>query len=155
MISFYVPTDEYGFLCNFSLHGFMLDDRYWPTVEHYFQAQKFAGTKHEERVRESRTPKEAKNLGQTRKFPLRPDWETIKVDVMRKAVTAKFLAHAKLRQALLATGEEELVENAPHDYFWGCGQLGNVRTCSANFSWKFVARYEMQSNDLGCWYTRR
>ena len=84
MISFYVPSDEYGFLCNFSAHGFTLADRYWPTVEHYFQSQKFAGTEHEERIRVSRTPKEAKNLGQTRELPLRSDWENVKVDVMRR-----------------------------------------------------------------------
>lgn len=124
MISFYVPSDEYGFLCNFSAHGFTLDDRYWPTVEHYFQAQKFAGSDHEERIRVSRSPKEAKNLGQTRKLPLRSDWEDIKVEIMRVALMAKFTTHTNLRDALLATGDEELVENAPTDYFWGCGQLG-------------------------------
>ncbi|MBB3210545.1 hypothetical protein FHS27_006392 [Rhodopirellula rubra] len=124
MISFYVPSDEYGFLCNFSAHGFTLDDCYWPTVEHYFQAQKFAGSDHEERIRVSRTPKEAKNLGQTRKLPVRPDWEDVKVDVMRNALTAKFTTHSDLRDALLATGDEELVENAPTDYFWGCGKHG-------------------------------
>ena len=124
MISFYVPSDEYGYLCNFSKHGFTLGERYWPTVEHYFQAQKFAGTEHEERVRISRTPKEAKNLGQSRKLPLRPNWEDIKVDVMRAALLAKFTTHAELRCALLATGNEELVENSPTDYFWACGHLG-------------------------------
>lgn len=124
MISFYLPTDEYGFLCNFSAHGFILDDRYWPTVEHYFQAQKFAGTEHEERIRVSRTPKEAKNLGQTRKLPMRTDWDDVKVEVMRVALKAKFTTHSDLREALLQTGDEELVENAPTDYFWGCGKLG-------------------------------
>lgn len=124
MISFYVPNDEYGFLCNFSAHGFMLDDRYWPTVEHYFQAQKFAGTEHEERIRVSRTPKQAKNLGQDRELPLRADWEEARVEVMRAALRAKFTTHADLQKALLATGDEELVENAPTDYFWGCGKLG-------------------------------
>ena len=124
MISFYVPSDEYGFLCNFSAHGFTLDDRYWSTAEHYFQAQKFAGSDHEERIRVSRTPREAKNLGQTRKLPLRPDWEDVKVDVMRNALMAKFTTHSDLRDALLATGDEELVENAPTDYIWGCGKLG-------------------------------
>ena len=125
MISFYVPSDEYGFLCNFSAHGFTLGACYWPTVEHYFQAQKFAGTDYEERIRVARSPKEAKNLGQTRRRSLRVDWEEIKVDVMRRGVMAKFRSHSDLRAALLATGCEELVENAPSDYFWGCGALGN------------------------------
>ena len=124
MISFYVPSDEYGFLSNFSAHGFSLDNRYWPTVEHYFQAQKFAGSEYEERIRLSRTPREAKSLGQTRELALRPDWNSLKIDVMRRALMAKFSTHGELRDALLATGDEELVENAPNDYFWGCGKLG-------------------------------
>jgi hypothetical protein len=28
-----------------------LKDRVWPTSEHYFEAQKFAGTEHEEKIR--------------------------------------------------------------------------------------------------------
>ncbi|GAB5406148.1 MAG: hypothetical protein Aurels2KO_43790 [Aureliella sp.] len=125
MIAFYVPSDEYGFLCNFSAHGFILADHYWPTVEHYFQAQKFAGTERAERIRLSRLPKEAKSLGQTRKLNLRSDWEEVKIDVMRVALEAKFTTHSDLREALVGTGDEELVENAASDYFWGCGQLGN------------------------------
>jgi len=124
MISFYVPTDEYGFLCNFSSHGFTLANRYWPTVEHYFQSQKFAGTDHEKRIGVSHTPREAKNLGQTRNLPLRSDWVSVRGDIMRSALLAKFTSHADLHDALLDTGNGEIVENAPSDCFWGCGQLG-------------------------------
>ena len=124
MISFYTTSDEYGFLCNFSSHGFLLDHRYWPTVEHYFQSQKFKGTDYEDRIRVCRTAKEAKNLGRSRDLPLRSDWEQVKVGIMRRALLAKFTTHRDLREALLKTGNEELVENAPADYFWGCGKLG-------------------------------
>ena len=124
MISFYVVSDEYGFLCNFSAHGFILDDVYWPTVEHYFQAQKFAGSEYAERIQAARTPKEAKQLGRTRRIALRADWEDVKVDVMRDAVRAKFKSHPKLAAALMETGSEEIVENAPSDFFWGCGKTG-------------------------------
>ena len=43
----------------------------------------------------------------------------------RAAVRAKFRTHADLRAELLATGDEELVENAPGDYYWGCGADGS------------------------------
>ena len=119
MIAFYVASDEYGFLCNFSTHGFSLNDRYWPTVEHYFQAQKFAGTEQEENIRLARTPKEAKNLGHSRTHKLRPDWEEVKVDIMRRAVAAKFLAHPEIHEKLISTGKEELVENSPTRLFLG------------------------------------
>ena len=70
-------------------------------------------------------PQEAKNLGMTRKNPLRPDWEEVKIDVMRRAVTAKFKTHQEIAERLLATGSEEIVEDSPGDYFWGCGKLGS------------------------------
>lgn len=127
MIAFYVPSDEYGFLSNYSAHGFVLAGKYWPTVEHYFQAQKFAGSEQEERIRQARTPQQAKQLGHSRKIALRRDWEEIKIDVMRVAVRAKFETHRELRESLIATGDQPLVENSPSDYFWGCGAHGGGR----------------------------
>jgi ribA/ribD-fused uncharacterized protein len=125
-IYFYVAREEpYGCFSNFSPHGVDLDGAWWPTVEHYFQAQKFAGTPHAEAVRRARSPKDAKNLGHDRKHPLRPDWEQVKDDVMRRAVLHKFATHDKIRAVLLGTGDELLVENAPHDYYWGCGADGS------------------------------
>ena len=59
-IYFYTTTDDFGFFSNFSRHGFELDGEYWPTVEHYFQAQKFAGTRYEAQIRRAPTPKEAR-----------------------------------------------------------------------------------------------
>lgn len=125
-VYFYSNHEEpYGCFSNFSAHGFTLDGAYWPTSEHYFQAQKFAGTPHAEEVRQAKTPKDAANMGRERKRPLRKDWEEIKDDVMRRAVIRKFETHADIRAILLATGEEEIVENAPGDYYWGCGADGS------------------------------
>ncbi len=123
-IYFYSTQGEYGCFSNFSRHGFQLDGAYWRTSEHYFQAQKFHGTEHEAAVRACRTPKDAANMGRRRDLPLRADWEDVKDDVMRRAVLAKFEAHADIRAVLLGTGDEELVENAPGDKYWGIGKDG-------------------------------
>lgn len=98
---------------------------YSRTSEHYFQAQKFAGTPHEEIIRNAASPKIAANMGRSRKRPLRKDWEEIKETVMRKAVMQKFETHPDIRAVLLATGDEDIVENAPSDYYWGCGADGS------------------------------
>ncbi|HEX2907162.1 MAG TPA: NADAR family protein [Phototrophicaceae bacterium] len=123
-IPFYSTQGEYGCFSNFSRHGFELDGKYWKTSEHYFQAQKFAGTPYEEQVRLAPTPKQAAELGRRRDFPLRADWETVKEDIMRRAVQRKFETHADLKAILLSTGDQEIVENAPGDYYWGCGKNG-------------------------------
>ena len=128
-IYFYSTKDEpYGCFSNFSRHGIQMDGVWWPTTEHYFQAQKFAGTEHVEAIRQAQSPKIAAGMGRSRKRPLRPDWESVKVDIMRQAVLKKFETHEEIRSILLATGSEEIVENAPSDYFWGCGKNGSGNT---------------------------
>lgn len=125
-IYFYTPAEQpYGCFSNFSRHGFTLDGKYWKTSEHYFQAQKFAGTPHAEEVREASTPKKAAEIGRDRKRPLRKDWESIKDQIMYRAVLAKFQAHPDIRHILLETGDEPIIENAPRDYYWGCGADGS------------------------------
>lgn len=123
-VYFYSTQGEYGCFSNFSAHGFELDGKYWKTAEHYFQAQKFVGTKFEEQVRLAHNAKQAAEMGRRRDLPLRDDWETAKDEVMRRAVQRKFETHADIRAILLDTGEAELVENAPGDYYWGSGKDG-------------------------------
>ena len=124
-IYFYSAKEQpYGCFSNFSPHGFELDGKYWATSEHYFQAQKFSGTPHEEQIRLAPSPMVAARMGRSRQRPLRSDWEQVKDDVMRKVVLRKFETHAALRDLLLATGNEEIIENAPSDYYWGGGANG-------------------------------
>lgn len=126
IIYFYVEREKpYGCFSNFSGHGFMLDELYWATSEHYFQAQKFVDTPYLEKVRQIKTPKDAANMGRNRSLPLRADWEQVKDDVMQKAVLQKFSTHADIREILLATEDKVLVENSPIDYYWGCGKDGS------------------------------
>lgn len=124
-VYFYTTNQPYGEFSNFSNYGVELDGLWWKTTEHYFQAQKFKDPEYRERIRLATDPKTAANLGRSRKIPIRDDWESIKDDVMRKAVMKKFSTHAVLRELLLSTGTESIVENAPGDYYWGCGADGS------------------------------
>lgn len=117
----------YGCFSNFSRHSFEIDGMPWQTVEHYFQAQKFPGTEHETAVQIAKTPMAAKLIGNDRARPIRPDWDAVKDHVMRRAVLAKFETHADIRKILLDTGVAELIEDAPHDYYWGCGRTRTGR----------------------------
>ena len=125
-IYFFSRTDAYSELSNFAPYGFEDDGLSWPTVEHYFQAQKFLGgslADYRERIRTAHSPKQAKSLGQSRKFPIRADWESVKEDVMRHALRMKF-ARPELRELLLSTGNRPLIENSPFDRYWGAGKDG-------------------------------
>ncbi len=118
-INFYSTSGEYGCFSNFSRHAVFLKGKRWRTSEHYFQAQKFEGTEHEEAVRMCNKPSEAANMGRSRKLPLRRDWESVKDEIMLEAVRAKFTQHEDLKQILLGTGEALLVEHTANDSYWG------------------------------------
>lgn len=125
-IYFYLPREDWGFLSNFSPHGVAIEGLYYPTVEHFFQASKFSGTdaRHAEAIRGASKPRDAARMGRDRGHPLRSDWEAVKEDVMRRGVRCKFMTHLSIRELLLATGDEELVERSPTDSYWGAGQDG-------------------------------
>lgn len=124
-IHFYSTRDSFGEFSNFAAFHLHLQGKYWPTAEHYFQAQKFAGTIHEEKVRLAKSPRLAADMGRSRKRPLRNDWEEVKDDIMREAVQAKFNQHEELRELLLSTGDAELIEHTCNDGYWADGGDGS------------------------------
>lgn len=123
-IRFYRVNEPYGEFSNFSPHPVELKALVWPTSEHYFQAQKFAGTEHEEAVRQAKSPMIAARLGRSRERPLRPDWESVKDDIMREVLHAKFTQHPSLCSLLLQTGDAELIEHTKNDRYWADGGDG-------------------------------
>ena len=123
-ILFYKVSESHGGFSHFSPHPVELKGRRWPTSEHYFQAQKFIGTEHEEAVRMAKSPMVAARMGRSRERPLRQDWETVKDDIMREVVRAKFAQHPELRSLLLSTGEAQLVEHMANDRYWADGGDG-------------------------------
>ena len=125
VINFYRTGDEYGCFSNFSSHPVELKGKRWPTSEHYFQAQKFAGTEHEEAIRLEKSPMIAARMGRDRKKPFRTDWESVKDAIMREVVRAKFEQHPDLRALLLATGDATIVEHTENDSYWGDGDDGS------------------------------
>lgn len=101
-----------------------IDDKVWPTVEHYFQAQKFpSNPEYQEQIRVAKTPAAAKKLGKTAEVPMRADWMKVRESVMLTAVRTKFQMEA-LKAKLLATGKVLIRDMSPQDNFWGVGRSG-------------------------------
>ena len=123
----------FGFLSNFHPGRFMLDGLVWETVEHYYQAQKSEHPDYRAAIRACPGPSKAKMLGRSefvsergswkhswffeRRDAVRPDWETLKEDVMRRAVLGKFSQNAGLRHRLLCTDGAQLEEDSDKDAF--------------------------------------
>ncbi|EGK11034.1 NADAR family protein [Kroppenstedtia eburnea] len=125
IIRFYRVKEAYGCFSNFAPFPIELKGKTWPTSEHYFQAQKFVGTRWEEVIRLENSPMTAARKGRSRALPLRPDWEDVKDRIMREAVVAKFTQHPDLGQVLLGTEDAVLVEHTANDRYWGDGGDGS------------------------------
>jgi hypothetical protein len=124
-IRFYLQREKpYGCFSNFSAHDFEVDGAWWPTSEHYFQAQKFPNTTYAEQIRTAKSPMIAARLGRSRKQPIRADWADVKDEVMRRAVLYKFRANPDIKEVLISTGDAILIEDTSEDYYWGCGSDG-------------------------------
>lgn len=107
---------QHSFLSNF--HAYPVADRgeAWPTLEHAYQAAKTDDPEWLARIREARTPGDAKRRGRTVK--LRRCWDGMRDRVMLRLLRAKF--SGTLGALLLATGEAYLEEgNDWHDTYWG------------------------------------
>jgi len=125
VIRFHRQNQPYGEFSNFARFPVVIEGKKWPTTEHYYQAQKFAGTPREEQIRHAPTAMKAARLGRDRSYPIRTGWEEIKLDVMRTALRAKFHQHESLRGLLLDTGDALLVEHSTNDHYWGDGGDGS------------------------------
>jgi len=123
-IWFYSKSPDHAWLSNFSDHGFTIEGVRWPSVEHFYQASKYAGTDVAERVRKAESALKARKIGQDRSLEPRADWSEVKADLMRLAIRAKFEQNRRLRESLLATGDEELIHESGSDPFWGRSRDG-------------------------------
>ena len=92
---------EFSFLSNFweaeiNVRGFT-----FPSVEHAYQAFKTDDKVWFNRIRNAKSPGVAKRMG--KQCPIRKDWESVKFDIMRECVFAKFSQHEDLKDKLLQT----------------------------------------------------
>lgn len=107
---------------SYSEHGFTLEDKHWPSVEHYYQAMKFSDESYQDKIRQAAHPKTARKLGRSRFKKIRKDWATVKSVYMSRALYTKCRSYPEITEKLLQTSEEKLVESSAYDYYWGCGR---------------------------------
>jgi ribA/ribD-fused uncharacterized protein len=123
-IYFSSSRGKYGCFSNFARYPVKIDGLVWPSTEHYCQAQKFKDPGRREAIRKAKTPAEAARMGRNRRWRIRPDWDRLRWQVMRKAVKAKFDQHPELAKILVETRQDTIVERNPRDAYWGDGGDG-------------------------------
>ena len=110
---------QYAFLSNFYPTYIKLDGSIYPSVENAYQASKTINPKERYPFLDCK-PNVSKKIG--RLISIRPDWDNIRLVIMRELLDQKF--HKKdMKELLLMTGDQELIEgNWWGDKFWGVCQ---------------------------------
>ncbi len=122
-INFYTP--RFYVLNNFSAHAIEFNGKLYPTAEHAYQAAKCTDPQGQEVIRNARSPLQAKTLAnKTYRAARCPDWGHKKLAVVEEILRTKLAQHPEARAALRESGDEEIVEDSPTDYFWGAGADG-------------------------------
>jgi ribA/ribD-fused uncharacterized protein len=90
----------------------------WASNEHVYQAAKSLDPADWKLIQSQRSASYAKVHGS--KLKLRPDWNDIKIEVMREITAAKYDQNPDLFEKLMATKGRMLIEgNHWGDTFWG------------------------------------
>ena len=114
---------DFYVLSNFSSFKVDVFGRDFVTAEHAYHWKKFELTDPTlaQRIRFARSAHEAFKLAEANKSTRLPEWDDVKVSIMREIIRAKADQHDYVRRKLLDTGNRELVENSWRDDFWGWG----------------------------------
>ena len=146
---------QFRFLSHVHPSPIALDGETWPTVEHFYQAQKSTDPRYRAAIRAALHPGLAKRLAAPPHAPRRiskeswfkahgvlprADWHDVKLEIMRRADRAKYEQNRGLASMLLATGDAELIEDAPGEPFWGVGPDG------AGHNWAGLVLMEIRSS---------
>lgn len=146
IIKFCQTNEAFGELSNFYKSPFVIDSITYKTVEHYYQSQKFKHSQyHMNLVINSETAREAAKIGRNRSFPLDPEWETIKENVMMTGLKYKFQIKY-FKNILKNTGDAQIIEHRKADKYWADGGDGSGKNRLGILLMQL--REEMKNNGL-------
>ena len=81
----------------------------------------------------------------------RPDWNAVRVSIMRDILRSKAEQHEYVRRKLLATSGRELIEDSWRDAFWGWGPSHDGKNMLGQLWMEIRAelRAKQQTQDVG------
>jgi len=109
-------------LSSFYICKFYLDNNWWHSTIHYYQANKTTPDNPVySQIRDCTTPEQAKKIGST----LDPieSWHSGKYELMKAATYAKFSQNKGCMTTLISTGVKPLMEYS-RDSYWGAKNYG-------------------------------
>jgi ribA/ribD-fused uncharacterized protein len=124
-LRFYKAVGEHSHFSNLHKCRVIIEGREHPSSEHAYQAEKSSKKEISDWIALAPYPRLAAQVAHhLSRYDIKPNWQDIKIEVMRRALRAKFSQNPDLRDRLLSTGDRVLVESSNTDYYWGCGKDG-------------------------------
>jgi ribA/ribD-fused uncharacterized protein len=115
--------DDTCLLSTVTEHPFELEGTTWATAEHYYQAKKFVKPQDVEEITKSESGVDAYKLGNRWwKRGRTKDWKQKRRVMMTRALYTKVMAFDEVKEALLESGDERIVETSMYDPYWGIGR---------------------------------
>jgi ribA/ribD-fused uncharacterized protein len=105
---------------------------FW-TNESLYQACRF--TEHPEiqqKLSEEKNPMKAKWFSRANISNTRPDWDSVRVEMMKWSIDMKASQNQKFVDLLLETGKLDIVEYSTKDQFWGAEPAGEETLSGCN-----------------------
>lgn len=113
-----------GPLSNWYKSKFVLEGKTYNTSEQYMMEAKalfFGDEEMAKKIMASNDPREQKAYGRKVKDFDPAKWDEVARDLVYKGCLAKFSQDEKLKEFILSTDDETLVEASPYDRIWGIG----------------------------------
>lgn len=124
MICFHNPDEENGYLSNWYLSEFTVDDITFSSMEQYMMYEKailFHDQETAKKILQKDNVAEIKALGRIVQNFDDTVWVKSREEIVYKGVFEKFRQNSELRKRLERTGEEIIAECAVKDRIWGIG----------------------------------
>jgi len=120
-------TTPYQPFDNWSAHRVKLWGREFATVEHGYHWRKFSETAPDvaELVLEAPSAWATWQISREHAKKRRPDWDEVKIGIMRELLVAKLEQNEDVRERLAASAHKTIIEDSPWDSFWGLGPKGD------------------------------
>ncbi|MFC3120900.1 NADAR family protein [Agaribacter flavus] len=109
-------------LASCSAHPIVLEDRNWTTCEHYVQVKILRSKSQADYADKLPTAEQVIAYAKSW-FRLKiPNHKKILPVLMTRALYTKVQMYDEVKDALLATGDNLIIEGSQYDYFWGVGR---------------------------------
>lgn len=124
-VCFHKPDEPNGYLSNWYLSPFVVDDIRFSSTEQYIMYKKcvlFGDEKSAQKVLATEDTKKQKSIGRNASGYISNVWAGARQSIAMRGLFAKFSQNADLKQKLLDTDDAYLVECSRTDKVWSCGR---------------------------------